>query len=78
MGTYSDTAYEDNEAINAVWILVSTAMIFFMQAGFALVEVGSVRSKNTRITLIKNMFDACFGTLGFWLVGYAFAMGDVK
>lgn len=78
MGTYSDTVYTSQESINAVWILVSTAMIFFMQAGFALVEVGSVRHKNTRVTLIKNMFDACFGTIGFWLIGYGFAMGDVK
>ena len=40
---YSDVVYTEREAINAVWILVSTAMIFFMQCGFALLECGSVR-----------------------------------
>ena len=45
------------------------------QAGFALVEVGSVRMKNTKNILIKNMLDACIGALSFWLIGYAFAFG---
>ena len=53
-------------------------MIFFMQCGFALVECGSVRQKNSTSILIKNMFDTCVGSIGFWLVGYAFAFGDVK
>jgi Amt family ammonium transporter len=53
-------------------------MIFFMQCGFALLECGSVRQKNSTSILIKNLFDACVGCIGFWLVGYAFAFGDVK
>lgn len=76
MGTYSDTVYSEKDAINACWVLVSTAMIFFMQCGFALLEAGSVRPKNTRSTLVKNLFDACFGCVGFWLIGYAFAFGE--
>jgi len=78
MGAYSDVVYSEREAINAVWVLVSTAMIFFMQCGFALLECGSVRQKNSTSILIKNLFDACVGCIGFWLVGYAFAFGDVK
>lgn len=77
-GPYSNVVYSEREAINAVWVLVSTAMIFFMQCGFALLECGSVRQKNATSILIKNLFDACVGCIGFWLVGYAFAFGDVK
>jgi Amt family ammonium transporter len=77
-GPYSNVVYSEREAINAVWVLVSTAMIFFMQAGFALLECGSVRAKNSTSILIKNLFDACVGSIAFWLVGYGFAFGDVK
>ena len=49
-----------------------------MQAGFALVEVGSVRQKNSQSILIKNCFDSAIGCIGFWLIGYAFAFGDVN
>jgi ammonia channel protein AmtB len=42
-GPYSSVVYSERDAINAVWVLVAAAMIFFMQCGFALVECGSVR-----------------------------------
>jgi ammonia channel protein AmtB len=45
--SYEDEIYSTKDAIEIVWTLVSTSMIFFMQAGFALVEVGSVRHKNS-------------------------------
>lgn len=61
-----------------MWTLVATAMIFFMQSGFALVEVGTVRQKNAQSILIKNLCDSAIGCLGFWLIGYAFAFGNVK
>lgn len=74
--SYAQTVYTEKEAINAVWTLTSGAMIFFMQTGFALLECGSVRQKNSQSILIKNLFDACVGAIGFWLVGYAFAFGS--
>jgi ammonia channel protein AmtB len=46
------------------------------QAGFALVEVGSVRMKNTKNILTKNLLDPCISALSFWIIGYAFAFGD--
>lgn len=49
-----------------------------MQTGYALLECGSVRQKNSQSILIKNLFDACVGAIGFWLFGYAFAFGDVN
>lgn len=49
-----------------------------MQLGFALIENGSVRSKNSKNILIKNVFDACASALAFWLVGFGFAYGHVE
>ena len=46
--------------------------------GFALLECGSVRAKSAKSILIKNMFDAVVGFVGFWLIGYSLAYGDVK
>jgi Amt family ammonium transporter len=62
-------------AVNTSFVIVSTAMIFLMQAGFALVECGTVRKKNASNILIKNLFDACIGAIAFWLTGYMFAFG---
>ncbi|XP_033646044.1 putative ammonium transporter 1 [Asterias rubens] len=50
-------------------------LIFFMQCGFAFLEAGSVRSKNTTNILIKNLLDVCIGAVAYWAVGYAFAFG---
>jgi len=55
--------------------MIATAFILQMQLGFALIENGSVRSKNSKNILIKNMFDACAGALAFWLVGFGWAFG---
>lgn len=65
------------DATDAVWVLTCAGMVFFMQCGFALLESGSVRQKNSTSILIKNLFNICFGCLGFWLLGYGFAFGDV-
>ena len=52
------------------WVLIATALIYFMQAGFALCEAGLTRAKNTGNILMKNMMDFCIGTPCFWLVGF--------
>jgi len=54
---------------------MATGFILLMQAGFALVENGTVRAKNSRNILIKNMFDLCIGAFIFWLVGFGIAYG---
>ena len=56
--------------------MVATAFVLMMQLGFALIENGSVRSKNSKNILIKNLFDACNGALAFWLVGFGWAYGN--
>jgi Amt family ammonium transporter len=63
-------------SINTIWVLVTAALVFFMQAGFALVEAGFTRSKNTTNILFKNLMDFVFGTIGFWLIGFGLMFGS--
>ena len=60
---------------NVFFLIFCATMVFFMQAGFAMLCAGSVRQKNVKNILLKNLLDACGGALGFWSVGYAFAYG---
>mmetsp|Transcript_23009 Transcript_23009/g.33385 ORF Transcript_23009/g.33385 Transcript_23009/m.33385 type:complete len:486 (-) Transcript_23009:187-1644(-) len=62
--------------MNVFWLLFGAILVFFMQTGFAMLEVGSVSSKNTKNILIKNIFDASIGAVSFWLLGYGFAFGE--
>eukprot|EP01025_Chloroclados_australasicus_P016082 TRINITY_DN178_c0_g1_i2.p1 TRINITY_DN178_c0_g1~~TRINITY_DN178_c0_g1_i2.p1 ORF type:complete len:525 (+),score=87.28 TRINITY_DN178_c0_g1_i2:258-1832(+) len=57
------------------FVLLSGYMVFFMQCGFAMLSAGSIRSKNAKNIILKNLLDACFGALGFYLLGYGFAYG---
>mmetsp|Transcript_48467 Transcript_48467/g.90272 ORF Transcript_48467/g.90272 Transcript_48467/m.90272 type:complete len:500 (-) Transcript_48467:422-1921(-) len=61
--------------LDILWLLLGAYIVFFMQAGFALLETGSVRAKNTKNILLKNTLDACLGALVWWLVGFSFAYG---
>ena len=74
-GNYTTAVYDQEHATNAVWILVSAGFIFFMQAGFALIEAGAVRRKNRSAMLIKNLFNGCIAAIVFWLFGYGFGFG---
>ena len=59
------------------WVLIATALIYFMQAGFALCEAGLTRAKNTGNILMKNMMDFCIGTPCYWLVGFGLMFGSL-
>jgi len=61
--------------LDVFYLLFAAAFVFFMQAGFAMLCAGSVRQKNVKNIMLKNILDACGGALGFWSVGYAFAYG---
>lgn len=61
--------------LNTFWVLITGALVFFMQAGFALVEAGFTRSKNTTNILFKNLMDFCIGTIVFWAIGYGIMFG---
>lgn len=76
-GVCAAFAYTDetNSGLDVFYLLFAAAMVFFMQAGFAMLCAGSVRQKNVKNIMLKNLLDACGGALGFWSVGYAFAYG---
>lgn len=57
------------------WVCVASALVFFMQAGFALLEGGFARAKNTTNVIMKNMADLAFGALVFWAVGFGLMFG---
>tara|TARA_R110002126_G_scaffold291535_1_gene453467 strand:+ start:14270 stop:15562 length:1293 start_codon:yes stop_codon:yes gene_type:complete len=61
-----------------LWMLISGILVFFMQAGFTLVESGMTRSKNAVNIAMKNLLDICVGSLTFWLVGYSLMYGDTS
>ena len=56
--------------LNTVWMLLAAALVFFMQPGFALVEAGFTRSKNTANILMKNFVDFLLGSLLYWAIGF--------
>ena len=61
--------------LDNIWIFIAGCLVFFMQAGFALVEAGLTRAKNVVNIFAKNMADAIIGILAFFATGYAFAFG---
>ncbi|CDW80476.1 ammonium transporter [Stylonychia lemnae] len=75
-GNYTQSVYTQKQGTDAIWILVSAGFIFFMTAGFTLIESGAVRYKNRSSVLIKNLFNVCICAIAFWLVGYGFAFGN--
>ena len=62
-------------SVNTIWVLLGAALVFFMQAGFAMCEAGFTRAKNTGNILMKNLMDFCIGTPCFWLVGFGVMFG---
>ena len=59
-----------------VWFLIGAALVFFMQAGFAMVEAGFTRTKNTGNIIMKNLMDFCIGTVVFVIIGFSLLMGE--
>ncbi len=59
-----------------VWFLIGAALVFWMQAGFAMVEAGFTRAKNTGNILMKNLMDFCIGTVVFILIGFGLLLGE--
>lgn len=62
--------------VDTVWVITAAALVFFMQAGFALLESGMSRSKNAVNVVMKNYMDVCIGSIIFWMVGYGLMFGD--
>ena len=62
-------------SVDVIWTLIGAALVFFMQAGFALCEGGMTRAKNTGNIIMKNLMDFCIGTPVYWLVGFGIMFG---
>jgi len=62
-------------AIDTVWTLMAAFLVFFMQPGFAMVEVGFTRAKNASNILMKNLMDFCIGSIAFWAIGFGIMFG---
>lgn len=62
-------------SINNIWLLLATFLVMFMQPGFALVEAGFTRSKNTANILMKNLMDFSIGAISYWIIGYSLMYG---
>ena len=76
MEGYTELINEQNFAINTVWVALCAALIFFMEAGFALLEAGFVRSKNAMSIIAKVIIDIIFGGIAFFIVGFGIAYGS--
>jgi Amt family ammonium transporter len=65
-----EVQYMGFSTIDTLWVLLATALVFFMQAGFAMVETGFTRAKNAGNIVMKNLMDFSFGSLAFWMIGF--------
>ena len=65
-----------NGEVFAVWFLIGAALVFWMQAGFAMVEAGFARAKNAGNILMKNLMDFCIGCVVFIIIGFSLLLGE--
>jgi Amt family ammonium transporter len=76
MDEFSSLIKDQTFAINTVWVALCAALIFFMEAGFALLEAGFIRSKNTMSIIAKVIIDITFGGIAFFIFGFGIAYGN--
>merc|ERR1719277_145589 len=69
------TQADYNESLDTIWMLLASMLVFFMHAGFSLLEAGCVRSKNTQNILVKNLLVVTVGFLCWYVFGSPFAFG---
>lgn len=74
LSTITDAA--TGNVLTGVWFLIGAALVFWMQAGFAMVEAGFTRAKNSGNIIMKNLMDFCIGTVVFILIGYNLLLGE--
>jgi Amt family ammonium transporter len=67
---------DTNSALDILWVLIAGILVFWMQAGFALVEAGFTRAKNVGNIIMKNFMDFSLGSLIFWIIGYGIMYGS--
>ncbi|GAM20934.1 hypothetical protein SAMD00019534_041090, partial [Acytostelium subglobosum LB1] len=71
----SSLSSSSSDDFGATWILDAANLVFFLQAGFGMIEAGMVRAKNTKSILLKNLINTAIGAIGFYCFGHAFAFG---
>ena len=69
------TLEEIKFSFDMIWLILAAALVFFMQAGFAMVETGLTRAKNAGNIIMKNLMDFSVGALAYWAVGWALMYG---
>ncbi|NBK21172.1 MAG: ammonium transporter, partial [Spirochaetia bacterium] len=62
-------------SVDTMWVLLAAVLVFFMQAGFAMVETGFTRAKNDGNIIMKNLMDFCLGSIAFWVLGFGLMFG---
>ena len=73
------TAHDDTvRSINVFFLVYASSLVFFMQAGFAMICAGSVRRVNLQNTMLKNLLDACGASIAYFSVGYGFSFGGAS
>ncbi|MGI8624816.1 MAG: ammonium transporter [Solirubrobacteraceae bacterium] len=72
------TVMKPDVAVDTVWVVFAAVLVFFMQAGFAFLEIGFSRAKNAGTVVAKILTNLSIATLGYWAVGFAFAFGTGK
>ncbi len=72
----ADTVALHQEALDMIWLLIAAALVFFMQAGFAMVEIGLTRAKNAGNIIMKNLMDFSAGAIFYWAIGWALMYGS--
>ncbi|MBM7061659.1 ammonium transporter [Pseudomonas sp. UL073] len=76
LGTAPWAEAASDQALNTAWVVLASALVFFMQAGFALLESGMSRAKNAVNVMMKNYMDGCVGSVAFWVVGFGLMFGS--
>jgi len=76
--TYDARVESYHGAMDSLWLCLTGAMVMLMHAGFAMLEAGCCRVKNTSNVLMKNLVNVCMGTLGWYIFGWGFAYGGTR
>jgi Amt family ammonium transporter len=78
LATVAASSSDTTTGLNVMWVLLASFLIFFMQAGFALVETGFTRAKNVAHTMMMNLMVFCIGAIGYYFVGFGLQFGGVN
>src|SRR5919198_2059540 len=73
---YNNGVLKDSVAINTMWVIVTAVLVLFMQAGFAMLEIGFSRAKNAGTGVAKILTNLSIAAICYWAVGFAFAFGS--